>query len=148
MLHAAASAGRLACIEVLVRKVNVDQKDKRGDTALHWACSRGNLEVVKLLTTNGATVNAKNNSGATPIFIACYNGHYEAVDYLIQKGASLSLQNMNGDTPLHIAISFNQLSIVDSLIKSGARADLKNKVWKLSMILCAFIWLDAYDSRT
>ena len=33
--------------------------DKLGDTALHWACRGGDLQIVKLLVDNGAKVNAK-----------------------------------------------------------------------------------------
>ena len=133
MLHAAASASQLACVALLVSKVNIDQRDSRGDSALHWACSRGDMKVVEKLVENNANVNLANNSGATPIYNACYNGHYEVVDHLIQKGASLSTQNNNGDTPLHIAVSFSQLSIVDSLIKSGARTTIKNNDGKVAI---------------
>ena len=133
MLHAAASAGQLACIDLLVKRVNVDEKDKRGDTALHWSCARGNMDVIKKLIEHGASINMKNNNAATAIYNACYNGHNTAVDFLIQRGASLSIQNAAGDTPLHVAISFNQLSIVDSLVKNGARTDIRNNEGKLAI---------------
>ena len=63
MLHAAASGGHTRCIDILVKKVNIDLKDKRGDTALHWAASRGNMKIVEKLVTSGANVNSKNLQG-------------------------------------------------------------------------------------
>ena len=133
LLQAAASASQLACVSMLVSRVNIDQRDSRGDSALHWACSRGDMKIIGALVEHGASVNLKNNAGATPIYNACYNGHYEAVDYLIQRGASLSAQNNNGDTALHIAVSFSQLSIVDSLIRAGARTSIRNNDGRLAI---------------
>ncbi|KAI9278483.1 acyl-CoA-binding protein [Phascolomyces articulosus] len=45
----------------------VDGHDEDGLTALHHACDRGNLEMVKLLIELGANVNAKTNEQETPL---------------------------------------------------------------------------------
>ena len=46
-------------------------KDSNGETALHYASNRGNLDAVLLLLVNGADSNAKSSYGETPIGVAC-----------------------------------------------------------------------------
>ena len=46
------------------------QEDEYGWTALHWAALNGHKEVVQLLISNGADVNAKNSDGKTPADLA------------------------------------------------------------------------------
>ena len=46
---------------ILSEKIeNIDRTNKRGNTALHLASYRNDLESVKILITYGANVNAKN----------------------------------------------------------------------------------------
>ncbi len=41
---------------------------------LHWACDRGNLEVVKLLVERGADVNIQDTDKQTPLHYGEDNG--------------------------------------------------------------------------
>lgn len=52
---------------LLSKKANIHQKDKDGWSALHNACSRGNLPIVRLLVERNARVNAQNKTGHTPL---------------------------------------------------------------------------------
>lgn len=48
-----------------------DAEDERGNTALHYAAARGNLELCAFLTQDcGADVNHKNFNGDTPLHFA------------------------------------------------------------------------------
>ncbi|KAH6554885.1 hypothetical protein KP509_1Z299800 [Ceratopteris richardii] len=59
-IHKCAKAGDLAGLERLLQSnVAVDQKDGDGRTALHWASDQGHLEIVKLLISHGADINAR-----------------------------------------------------------------------------------------
>lgn len=56
LLHLAAEAGHLGCVELLLRLgVEVDRRDRADNaTALHWAASAGHLAVVDRLLAAGA----------------------------------------------------------------------------------------------
>ena len=59
----------------------------RGYTALHYAASNGKTEILKLLLSNGADVNAKNRDGnITPLFLANLEGHTEIIELLKKNG--------------------------------------------------------------
>ena len=62
-------AGRFAELKELVeeRGVSVDSVDCHGDTALHIACSKLQLNAVKYLLLQGADPNAQNELGSTPL---------------------------------------------------------------------------------
>ena len=68
------------------QNVNVTTEETKGNTALHYACATGDVELVKWLIDNGADVNAKTEAGKTPI--ECIGGDKEAADalYLLLKG--------------------------------------------------------------
>ena len=58
-----------------------------GYTALHYAASNGKAEILKLLLSNGADVNAKNRDGnITPLFLANLEGHTEIIELLKKNG--------------------------------------------------------------
>ena len=60
---------------------------QEGYTALHYAASNGKTEILKLLLSNGADVNAKNRDGnITPLFLANLEGHTEIIELLKKNG--------------------------------------------------------------
>ena len=98
--------------ELLAQGVNINAKDKKGNSALKLASENGNLEIVKLLLPHdlegmrkntesyvsllpkelteevrkygyNIDVNAKNNSGATALMEASYKGHLEVIKRLL-----------------------------------------------------------------
>lgn len=48
----------------------IDEVDKFGDTALHKACDRGRLDMVRILLQYGASVNIPNKRHLTPLHLA------------------------------------------------------------------------------
>lgn len=51
-------------------RVRVDQEDRHGDTALHWAARRGDWRGVQILTSAGADSSVKNRAGQSPVDVA------------------------------------------------------------------------------
>ncbi|KAL4167380.1 hypothetical protein KRP22_012866 [Phytophthora ramorum] len=73
--------------------VNVPDID--GRTALHYAASKGSLELVELLVRHGAAVNAADYHGDTPTNLAIMECHVDIFDYLAMHGAA-SFNDSNG----------------------------------------------------
>jgi uncharacterized protein len=68
---------------LLANKAEVNAKDNRGFTPLHWAAMTGHTDIAKLLLTHGAEVNAKSNYG-TPLYVATLH-HYNDVAKLLRR---------------------------------------------------------------
>ena len=70
--------------------VNVNAKDERGWTSLHYSAGFGRKEIVELLITAGADVNAKEEDGDTPLDKAKYkpqrNSQHNGWDYRQTQG--------------------------------------------------------------
>jgi len=62
---------------------NTTKTNGKKETALHEACFRGFLEIVKVLINNGADINAKNIYGETPID-KCDREWFEPSDEVLQ----------------------------------------------------------------
>jgi ankyrin repeat protein len=67
--------------------VDVNAKNKWGETALHLATRYGHKKIVESLIAAGANVNATDDWGRSALHLATINGHKEIVKRLIAKGA-------------------------------------------------------------
>ena len=70
----------------------------RGDTALHHAARNGDIEIVELLVSRGADVNARSDHGHFPLYCAAGHGHLETTRYLMENGADLEARLSDGKT--------------------------------------------------
>ena len=91
-IHDAASDVNIEAVKQhLVAGTDVNAKDKRGLTPLHYAAGAGRKEIVELLITEGADVNAKlvsdgPHKGKTPLNAANEANHPEIADLLRKHG--------------------------------------------------------------
>ena len=66
-----------------------------------WCAAVANhLDMVKLLISLGADVNATSDSDSTPVRSACFMSNYAVVEYLISCNADIHKPNVNGGTCL------------------------------------------------
>jgi ankyrin repeat protein len=98
-----------------------------GMTPLHDAADGGCDEVVKLLLSKGAEVNAKRFDGATPLMSAADREHISTVEILLGNGADINAIDDKGNTPLHWAVARENKEVVEILLAHGANINLKNK---------------------
>ena len=112
--------GDLPLVKTLVQK-NKARLDHIGWTPLHYAASRGQLEVAQFLVANGALVDSKNLGGTTPLMMAVQSGNEYLVKLLLDKGANLQLRNELGLSAIDIADIYNKPVISEGLRSRWAK---------------------------
>lgn len=98
------------------------RKNEHGESQLHQACIRGDVQQVQSLLDQGHPVNIQDNAGWTPLHEACNHNRFEVVEVLVEaKNADLNVQDQIGRiTPLMDACSQQNFSIARLLISHGA----------------------------
>ncbi|XP_066545124.1 ankyrin repeat and SAM domain-containing protein 3 isoform X2 [Amia ocellicauda] len=113
----------------------LEQKDKRGWTALFHCTSTGHQQVVKFLLDNNADANVKEpKSGFTPLMEAAASGHEIIVQYLLQHGVKMDERNSKGETARALAMLYGHTKVaglidvhtVATLPKPGHYEDLSS----------------------
>ncbi|XP_035460042.1 BRCA1-associated RING domain protein 1 isoform X1 [Scophthalmus maximus] len=104
----------------------VMKRNHKGETLLHLAAIKGDVEAVKELLDQGADPNLKDNAGWTPLHEACNLGHVEVVEALISRGALLNTPGYENDSPLHDAVRNGHPAIVKLLLQHGASQNVLN----------------------
>src|SRR5215475_3008992 len=124
-LHHAAGFGPLDNLQSLIdRGADVNSKNRRGSTPLHWAIH--DEAKVRLLLAKGANVNARQAQGRTPLYLAAMLGNgVPTLRLLLSKGADPNLVAVNGQTPLMMAARLN-VEAVQLLIEKGADVNTKD----------------------
>ncbi|KAL1485179.1 hypothetical protein MTO96_032132 [Rhipicephalus appendiculatus] len=97
---------------------DVNEKDKDGDSALHFGAYGEQPDILELLVNFGANINAKNNKGYTALHVAVNKDFVACVRVLTNYVSDLDVntQDEYGDTPLHDAIRKENNDIVDLLV--------------------------------
>ena len=138
----AAYFGEIGVIRTLlanrVNRVDVNTKDRDGNTPLHMAVLGGHTNCVGLLIEKNANVDAVNSEGNNPLHLAVATAPPECIVLLLKAGALVNLRNNNGDTPLDYAIDQivgyhtaenlkRHLALIDFLLQFDANARYAHK---------------------
>ncbi|XP_037513549.1 E3 ubiquitin-protein ligase MIB2 [Rhipicephalus sanguineus] len=97
---------------------DMNEKDKDGDSALHFGAYGNKPDILELLVNFGADINAKNKKGYTALHVAVNKEFVACVRVLTNYISDLDVntQDEYGDTPLHDAIRTGNNDIVDLLV--------------------------------
>ncbi|NWH63550.1 MYPT2 phosphatase, partial [Geococcyx californianus] len=108
------------------------------------ACIDENLDMVKFLVENGASVNQQDNEGWTPLHAVASCGYLNIAEYLISHGANVAAVNSEGEVPSDIA---EEAAMKDLLLeqvkKQGLDLDLARKEEEQQMLQDARQWLNS-----
>ncbi len=126
----AAMHGNKEAVRALLKQaadVNAAQGD--GMTALHWAATSGDAELVEMLIYAGANVRATTRIGAyTPLYLASKFGNRAAMNTLLKAGADLKATTSNGTTPLMVAAASGHTDAVALLLDRGADVNAADSI--------------------
>ncbi|MEG4057047.1 MULTISPECIES: ankyrin repeat domain-containing protein [unclassified Microcoleus] len=106
--------------------LDVNARDKSGNTPLHLAVDRGSQDIAELLIANGARVNVRNENGQTPLYRAIAIGHNDIAALLIKNGTDVNNIDRYGTTPLHKAAHYGTVEILKLLIAKGAEINIQD----------------------
>ena len=104
--------------------VNAAQGD--GMTALHWAAENGDIEIVEVLLSAGASLNSTTRLGSyTPLHLASKMGRDTVIRALLGAGQDPNVPALSGMTALHYAAASGSVGAIDVLVDRGAELDSK-----------------------
>lgn len=124
-LYLAVRDNNAAVVRVLAEAIGANNpgiiyaKNDDGDSPLHSAAARGNIELASLLIKYGAKDDDVLNDGAdedTPLMQAARNRHVDMVQFLLENGAKRDI-----DGALDSAVAGGCFKVVEVLLACGAR---------------------------
>ena len=78
---------------LILRGADVNQA---GWTPLHYAATKGHIEMMRLMIDNSAYLDAESPNGTTPLMMAAHYGTPMAVKLLLEEGADPRIKNKLG----------------------------------------------------
>ncbi|CAB0033830.1 unnamed protein product [Trichogramma brassicae] len=127
------------CAEILFqvcRKINrtveVNARDKYGNTPLHLALEYKKLNLLDLLLRNGADPNSRNTKGLSPLHVICdeHHDYYDLMKMFFELceqnnlRVQVNAQDEMGSPPLNIALSRRRSKYTTLLLAKGADPNL------------------------
>ncbi|KAI8623934.1 ankyrin [Xylariaceae sp. FL1651] len=109
----------LAQAAAAVAPTYTDLQNAFGNTALHWACLGGHLDIVKLLLSRGASPAIANDKDQIPLDLAAFNNHMHVVDYFLAQSKDIEGDNAQGGG---LATEAQDLAITDDRDETDNKA--------------------------
>lgn len=107
----ACDEGLVDCARVLIE----DGADVDLESALHKACHKGHIDIIKLLLICGVELEEQGGTNHLPLIVACEQGDLEAVELCIERGLDIN-SRFDGDV-LIVSYEANQMNIVAWLLE-------------------------------
>ena len=83
----AVKGGNIIKVDELIVEDNnvIHTTDSVGQTGLHWAALRGDINMIRLLVAIGIKIDHIDSAHRTALYLASYKNHTAIVEYLLDK---------------------------------------------------------------
>ena len=113
-------------VSQLIKKTDVNGRDKEQRTPLHLAAAKANEPIMKLLCHYNPNMNAQDKKGKTPLVRATETGSSNTVNILLQAKANPNIPSLDGHSPIHISSDLNDERSVKLLLDHQANINSPN----------------------
>ena len=138
LADAAQQGDQAAVRQLLQHKTNVNAAQPDGMTALHWATTRDDVPLAKILLAAGAATSPKTRLGElTPLFIASKRGSAPMIEALLKPGTDANATDSTGATPLMLASAAGSADAVEILLAHHANVNAKESAHQQTALMFA-----------
>ena len=132
LLHFACKNGQISLIRNLLKdNVDINALNAKGLSPLHLAVIEGNIEVTKLLISEGANIEVTDSKwGSSPLLYACQNGRTKIVKLLVEMGADIEAKSDDDTSAIHFAAQSGKSDLIDFLLQNGLDINCRKKLFK------------------
>ncbi|QIX01555.1 hypothetical protein AMS68_007072 [Peltaster fructicola] len=111
---------------LLAKSADTNEKTHNGQTALHFAASKSNLDVAKKLIAHKASARVKDKRSQLPLHRAAAVGNVPMIKLLLENNSPVNATDIDGSTALHHAIAEGHADAAVTLLKAGAETHKKD----------------------
>src|SRR5205823_496792 len=113
---AARAGDREAVRQLLQHGADVNAAEADGMTAFHWAATKDDLDLVRMLLRAGANLRAMIRLGGyTPLMMAARNGNAAIIEALLNAGADVNAVTSFGTTVLMLVAASGRVAAVGQI---------------------------------
>ena len=104
-----------------------NEQQRKLDVSLLEASAKGDVEAVKTLLKQGASVSGVDRLRETALHKAARGGHAEVVKALLEAKANPNAVDLTGETPMHEAAKSSSISTMRLLRRAGGKYSTRDQ---------------------
>eukprot|EP01116_Phalansterium_solitarium_P021585 TRINITY_DN6777_c0_g1_i2.p1 TRINITY_DN6777_c0_g1~~TRINITY_DN6777_c0_g1_i2.p1 ORF type:complete len:472 (-),score=63.31 TRINITY_DN6777_c0_g1_i2:202-1617(-) len=110
-------------------RLDLHALDEDGNSALHWACVGGHVDIVRMLLETGSDAELRSRDGFTALHSVAQEDHHQVLSLLVDRGAKVDAPNFedNRNTTLHYAACWGASQCVKILLSRRADVNCQAK---------------------
>ncbi|KAL1306718.1 hypothetical protein AAFC00_005384 [Neodothiora populina] len=132
---------------LLSKSADPSMTTHQGQTALHFAASKNNLDTAKKLIAHKASARVKDKRGQLPLHRAAAVGNVPMVKLFLESKSPVNATDVDGCTALHHAVAEGHGDAALVLLKAGAETDKRDRSGALPLDLAPDAKVSGYIKR-